>query len=358
MTMRSWVEVSLDQIAANYQSVRETVGAGVEIMPVVKADAYRHGAVAVSHRLEELGVRWLAVSNVQEGIRLRENGIRGRILVMADTVAAGADAWRIHRLTPVIHSLGEIAQLPAGVAYHLKIDSGMGRLGVRAQPEEIVRAAKGTAIEGLMTHFASSADYTSAQTDEQMAVFADIAQWLQVDYVHQSSTNPIHFGRRTAWGNLVRPGLALYGYVSQGRGPIPEKLLNVRPALSWKTRILLTKDIPAGARIGYGGLYVADHDMRIAILGAGYADGLPHRLSNKGRVIAAGALTPILGAVSMDVTTVDISHAPHLRAGDPVTLLGRDGDAALDAQQIARTAGTIAYAVLCGISARVQHVFV
>lgn len=356
--MRSWVEVSLDRITTNYRSVRETVGPAVEIMPVVKADAYRHGAVAVSHRLEEEGVRWLAVSNVQEGIRLRESGVRARILVMADSVAAGADAWQVHRLTPVIHSLEEIAQLPTGVAYHLKIDSGMGRLGVRARPEEIVRAAKGTAIEGLMTHFASSADYTSPQTDEQISTFADIAQWLQVDYVHQSSTNPIHFGRRAAWGNLVRPGLALYGYLSQGRGPVPHRHLNVRPALTWKTRILLTKDIAAGSRIGYGGLYVAERDLRIAILGAGYADGLPHRLSNKGRVIAAGALAPILGAVSMDVTTIDISHAPHLRAGDAVTLLGQEGDASLDAQQIARTAGTIAYAVLCGISARVQHVFI
>lgn len=355
---RSWVEVSLEQIAANYQAVRTTVGPGIEIMPVVKADAYRHGAVMVSRRLEDEGVRWLGVSNVQEGIRLREHGIGARILVMADTIASGGDAWQTHRLTPVVHSLEEIAQVPDGVAYHLKIDTGMGRLGVRATPERIERAARGTAIEGLMTHFASSADYSTTQTEEQMAEFAEVARRLQVDFVHQSSTNPIHFGRRAAWGNLVRPGLALYGYVSQGRGAVPAQLLSVKPALAWKTRVLLVKEVPAGARIGYGGLYVAERAMRIAILGAGYADGLPHRLSNKGRVIAGGHLTPILGAVSMDVTTIDVSQVPGLQAGDPVTLLGREGEVSLDAQQIARTAGTIAYAVLCGISARVERVFV
>jgi alanine racemase len=356
--MRSWVEVSLDRIAANYRAVKEAVGAGVTVMPVVKADAYRHGAAAVSHRLEQEGVRWFAVSNVEEGIRLREQGVRARILVMADTVAAGREAWQIYRLTPAVHSLEEIQQLPPGVSYHLKIDTGMGRLGVRASTEEIVRAARGTAIEGLMTHFASSADHTSAQTQEQISAFEEIARELPVEYLHQSSTNSVHFGTRGAWGNLVRPGLALYGYVSRGKGPAPARLLEVSPALSWRTRILLVKEIEAGARIGYGGLYVAPRAMRIGILAAGYADGLPHRLSNKGEVLAGGKRAAILGAVSMDVTTVDLSGTPELKAGDTATLLGQEGDESLDAQQLARQAGTIAYALLCGISARVKQVFV
>lgn len=356
--LRCWVEVSLPQIAANYRAVKKITGSGIEIMPVVKADAYRHGAVAVSHALEEEGVRWLAVSNVEEGVRLRENGIRSRILVMADTIDAGADAWVTHRLTPVVHSLAEIKRLPKRLPYHLKFDSGMGRLGVRAPVKEIVKAVRGTALEGLMTHFASSADYGSAQTDEQVASFEDLCGRVKAEWVHASSTNPLHFGRRNAWGNLVRPGLSLYGYVPQGRGPVPERLLNVAPALEWKTRVLLLKDVPKGARVGYGGLAVAGRKTRLAILGAGYADGLPHRLSNKGAVIARGRLLPIFGAVSMDVTTIDATECPKLRPGDAVTLLGRDGDLRLDAQQIAKTAGTLAYGVLCGISARVRHVFV
>jgi len=351
--LRSWVEVSLDRIAANYRAVKQTVG-DVEVMPVVKADAYRHGAGAVAHRLEEEGVRWLAVSNVQEGVRLREDGLRSRILVMADTLAAGGDAWRGYRLTPVLHRLEDIAVLPAGVKYHLKVDSGMSRLGVRAEPEDIVRAVQGTPIEGIMTHFASSANFQSSETADQVAIFEQLASQLPVEYVHLSSTSPIHFGLRHTWRNLVRPGLALYGYVSGARGPAPAHLLEVTPALTWKARILLVKQLPAGARIGYGGLSTVDRSSTIAIIGAGYADGIPHRLSNRGQVIAGGQMVNILGAVSMDVTTIDVTEVPHLQIGDEVTLLGPG----LDAQAMARTAGTIAYAVLCGINSRVSRVLV
>jgi len=351
--LRSWVEVSLDRIAANYHAVKQTVG-DVEVMPVVKADAYRHGAGAVAHRLEEEGVRWLAVSNVQEGIRLREDGLRSRILVMADTLAAGGDAWRGYRLTPVLHRLEDIAALPSGVSYHLKVDSGMSRLGVRAEPEAIVRAVKGSPIEGVMTHFASSANFQSTETGDQVAAFEQLVSQLPVEYVHLSSTSPIHFGLRHTWRNLVRPGLALYGYVSSARGPAPAHLLNVAPALTWKARVLLVKQLPAGARIGYGGLCTMAQPSTIAIIGAGYADGIPHRLSNRGQVIAGGQMVNILGAVSMDVTTIDVTEVPHLQIGDEVTLLGPG----LDAHAMARVAGTIAYAVLCGINSRVSRVFV
>jgi alanine racemase len=155
----------------------------------------------------------------------------------------------------------------------------------------------------------------------------------------------------------VRPGHAIYGYLSAGRNA-PAPALRVAPALSWKASILAVKDVPEGALIGYGGMFRAPRAMRIAVLAVGYADGLPHRLSNRGKVIAGGKLTPILGAVSMDLTTIDISHAPQLQVGDAVTLLGREGDAAQDAQQIARVAGTISYSVLCGIHARVKRVYV
>jgi alanine racemase len=350
--LRSWVEVSLDRIAANYRAVKETVGP-VEVMPVVKADAYRHGAGAVAHRLEEEGVRWLAVSNVTEGVRLREEGLRSRILVMADTLEAGGDAWRTHRLTPVLHRLEDIPRLPTGISYHLKVDSGMSRLGVLASTSAIIQAVRGTPIEGVMTHFASSANFQSTQTVDQVAAFEDLVSRLSVEYVHLSSTSPIHFGMRQTWRNLVRPGLALYGYLSASRGTPPAHLLTVAPALTWKARVLLVKDLPAGARIGYGGLCTAEKPLRIAIIGAGYADGLPHRLSNRGQVLAAGRAVPILGAVSMDVTTIDVTGVP-LEIGDEVTLLGTG----LDAQAMARAAGTIAYAVLCGINSRVSRVFV
>jgi alanine racemase len=363
---RSWLEVSLGRIAGNFRAVRAVVGQQVAVMPVVKADAYRHGAVAVARALEQAGAQWLAVSNVQEGAVLRDAGIQTRILVMADFLPGSREAFFDYRLTPVLHDLGEVAELEhlaarrgQPTAFHLKIDSGMGRLGVRdaaAPVADAVQACRTAQLEGLMTHFASASDYGSAQTAEQTRYFFDllVASGLRPAYVHLSSTIPIAYGRREAWGNMVRPGHAIYGYISPAKGPAPDRELDVTPALTWKTCVLTVKEIPAGAAIGYGAIFRASRPTRIAILAAGYADGYPHRLSNKGKVLVQGRVCPVLGAVSMDVTTIDVTAVPGLQPGDPVTLLGGE----IDAQQIARTAGTISYAVLCGISSRVARMFV
>lgn len=370
---RSYVLVSLEQIARNYCNVRAAVGAGVEVMAVVKADAYGHGALAVSRALIREGARWLAVSSVDEGVALRAAGIPSRILVMAGFLPQEREALVEYDLTPTAHSLEDIAELDrmAGrasrtLAFHLKIDSGMGRLGTRAAPAEIVtaiQALRQARIEGLMTHFASAADFTSPQTDRQAARFDACVAALReagigLDYVHTSSTNAIGYARKDAWYNMVRAGHALYGYVSPPRGAGPKQILDVQPALTWKAKILAVKDIPEGTLVGYGGTFRAPAAMRIAILGAGYADGVFHRLSNRGKVIAAGEITPIVGTISMDLTTIDVSHAPQLKAGDDVTLLGAEGGARLDAQQIARVAGTISYNILSSISARVRRVYV
>jgi alanine racemase len=156
---------------------------------------------------------------------------------------------------------------------------------------------------------------------------------------------------------MVRAGLSLYGYVSRARGEAPHQGLDVKPALTWKARLVAVKDIPEGALVGYGGTFRAPRPMRIGIAGAGYADGVSHRLSNRGHVIADGQLTSILGAVSMDLTTIDLSHTSSLAPGDEITLLGAEGDASLDARQIARSAGTIAYDILCSIGSRVRRVY-
>jgi alanine racemase len=320
-------------------------------MPVVKADAYRHGAIEVSRILETEGAQWLAVSNVDEGIALREAGITARILVMADYLPENRPFFKEFHLTPVIHSLEDVAT--ANVPYHLKIDSGMGRLGVRNTAVEIAKAVKATQLEGLMTHFASSANYESGQTEEQIARFEAILKTVGAPrYVHLSSTIPVAYRRTSAWGNLVRPGHAIYGYISPARkGPPLE--LHVKPALTWKATVLSVKYLEAGALVGYGGIHRAAKPMRIAILAAGYADGIPHRLSNQGKVLAKGKFLPIVGAVSMDLTTIDATSSD-LQVGDAVTLLGPENDA----QEIARVAGTISYSVLCGISARVKRVYV
>ena len=358
--MRSWVEVSRERIRRNYRAVRALVGDRVAVMPVVKADAYRHGAVEVARVLESEGVRWLAVSNVEEGIALRDHGISVRILVMADFLPDERPALERFGLTPVVHSLDDLRDVR--VPYHLKIDSGMGRLGTRAEPAEIVRRVSEAPapIEGLMTHFASAANYESRQTEEQIARFEAVLAAFpeKPPYVHLSSSIPVAYKRVEAWGNLVRPGHAIYGYVSPGRGPIPAASLNVKPALTWKATILAVKDIETGALIGYGGIHRAAKPMRIAVLAAGYADGIPHRMGNRGKVIAGGKLAPIVGAVSMDLTTIDITSCGPLKVGDPVTLLGSEGDVSIDAAQIGRWAGTISYSVLCGIHARVKRIYV
>jgi alanine racemase len=252
------------------------------------------------------------------------------------------------------------------IRYHLKIDSGMGRLGTRAGAGEILATLRETGrarLEGLMTHFASAADYTKPQTAEQTAYFQSIWEQLKeggasAALLHTASTNAIGYGRTQAWQTMVRAGHAIYGYVSPARGDAPRQLLDVKPALTWKAKLLEVKEIPEGALVGYGGSFRAPRAMRIGILGAGYADGMFHRLSNRGKVIADGRLTPILGTISMDLTTIDLSHTRALAPGDEVTLLGSEGQASLDAQQIAKVAGTISYNILCSISARVRRVYV
>ena len=369
---RSWVEVSRSRIADNFHAIRTLVGPQVEVMPVVKADAYRHGAVEVSRVLTAEGAAWLAVGNVEEGVALRQAGITAHILVMADFLPVERSALIEYDLTPVIHSLEDLAEWDrladtanAPLRYHLKIDTGMGRLGTQAPARTIVeaiQAARHATIEGVMTHFASAGDYSSGQTERQTGAFRAICVRLDQAgihprYVHMSSTIPLGYGRRETWANMVRPGHAIYGYVSPARGEAPARILQVKPALSWKATILAVKDVPEGASIGYGAMHIATHTTRIAVLAVGYADGLPHRLSNRGRVIAGGKYAPILGAVSMDLTTIDISQSPQLRPGDSVTIIGSEGDCDIDAQQLARLAGTISYSVLCGITSRVKRVY-
>lgn len=373
ITCRCWVEVSRRQLAANYHAVRNAVGPDIEVMPVVKADAYRHGAVEVARTLTEEGARWLAVSNVEEGVTLRQAGITAHIFVMGDFLPFERPALIDYELTPAIHSAAQLADydrmaaaLGRPLEYHLSIDTGMSRLGTCEDPSAIAQSVlncRSARLQGLMTHFASAANYESPQTANQVARFEAVLQafaaaGLTPEYRHLSSTIPVAYGLRSAWGNMVRPGHAIYGYVSPTRGAAPAPLFEVQPALNWKARILEVKDLPIGAQVGYGAMFTARRPTRMAVLAVGYADGMMHRLSNNGSVIAGGKLVPILGAISMDLTSIDITDCPQLAPGDAVTLLGREGSVTLDAQSIASAAGTISYSVLCGIGQRVKRVYV
>jgi alanine racemase len=291
---------------------------------------------------------------------------------MADFLPFTREAMLAYGLTPVIHSLDDIVELDRiarlrenKYKFHLKVDTGMGRLGVKPDPAAILSTLNdcpNVELEGLMTHFASAGNYQSCQTDSQVSTFEGVVDALaragvKPAYLHLSSTIPIAYARKRAWRAMVRPGHAIYGYVSPARGSAPPKQLVVKPALAWKASVLQVKTVDAGSLIGYGGIYRAASSMRIAILAAGYADGIPHRLSNRGRVIVNGKFSPILGAVSMDLTTIDVTHSPEVRVGDAVTLLGSEGEASIDAQEMAKLAGTISYSVLCGIHARVKRLY-
>jgi alanine racemase len=371
---RSYVLVSREQLARNFRSVQTVVGPRVEVCAVVKADAYGHGALEVARVLLAEGARWLAVSSVEEGVALRRGGIaEARILVMGGFLPYETEALVEFDLIPAVHSLEQIAQVDrraqtAGkpLGYHLKLDSGMGRLGTRASADQILAAlaqAPHARLEGLMTHFASAADYTKAQTIEQLGYFHAVSERLRQAgvapaYLHTSSTIAVGYGRKEGWHQMVRVGHALYGYVSATRGEAPPQLLDVKPALTWKAKLMAVKDLPEGALVGYGGTFRTPRPMRIGVLGAGYADGMFHRLSNRGKVIADGQITSIVGTISMDLTTIDLSHTTALAPGDDVTLLGAEGEARLEAPEIARVAGTISYNILCSISARVKRVYV
>jgi alanine racemase len=399
---RCYAVVSRGQIARNYRNVRSVVGPGVEVAAVVKADAYGHGLLEIAETLvgpppgsaaeswpvgrartggphagsapHEQGARWLAVASVEEGALLREGGIHeARILVMGGFLPYESDALLQYKLTPVVHSIEQLRQLESvgrsqncHLPYHLKFDSGMGRLGIRTASPEVLEAVTGAGfarLEGLMTHLASPSDFSSPQTCEQLAAFDALAAALRAagakpEIVHAASTGAVAYGRREAWRDMVRVGLAIYGYVPDSCGSAPRLLLDVQPALAWKARLLAVKDVPEGAPIGYGATFRAPRAMRIGIAGAGYADGIFRQLSNCGKVIADGKLTSILGAVSMDLTAIDLSHTAALAPGDEITLLGREGGVTLGADEVARAAGTIPYEILCGIGSRVKRVYV
>lgn len=387
---RTFVEVSLDQIRTNYRSIAAILPDGAQMMPVVKANAYGHGAAQVAKTLIEAGAPWLAVSSTVEGVQLREVGIPPsvRILVMAGLLDFDWPQLLEHKLTPVLHSVRDLEVFDAlvakaahdrshpasidpavsatpGVPFHFKFDTGLSRLGSREDIAVLVRAftnARHTRLEGVMTHFASAADLNSSMTDRQVSLFQEHISTLRAAglpefLVHVDATNSLHLARHTTAIHLVRPGHAIYGYVTQPRPRTANGRLQVEPALAWKTRILLVKELPAGTAVGYGSQFQTSRPSAIAVLAVGYSDGYPHQLSNRGWVLVNGQRAPILGAVSMDVTTVDVTGIPNVVAGQIVTLLGREGNDEITAIQLGRHSGTISYSILCNISDKVPRIY-
>lgn len=375
-TRPTWAEVSLSTLRQNFRTVQQHVGKNVTVCAVVKADAYGHGAVECSVALEAEGAKWLGVTSLDEAIPLREAEIRSRILLMTGFWRGEEEEIVGLGLTPTVWEPWQIESLNRASAklgagrhpVHLKVDSGMGRLGVSVQalPRllELLKAAEHLSLEGLSTHLASSEVLDAPSAEEQLKSFDKARSLLRAAgvepaLVHVANTSAA-ISRRAAWNNMVRPGLALYGYYlpfqRAGREVSGSALkLSVKPVLTWKTRILAIRDMEANQALGYGGTYVTKSPARIAVLPVGYADGLNRALSSGGRVIVRDHYAPIVGLISMDLTLIDVTGIAGVEVGDEVILLGSSDGLTVSAQEHADLAETIPYEILCAISKRVPR---
>ena len=371
----TWAEIDLDALAWNFRAVRERVGPGVKVMGVVKANAYGHGAAECARRLEAEGAEWFGVASPEEGLALRRAGVARPVLSFGGFWEGQAEACVAAGIVPVVYRLDAAAGLDAaaraaGVVadVHVKIDTGMGRLGVRydeaAEFAEALRAFGSIRVDGLMTHFAAADEpgrdcFTTEQLGRfREAVAAFRARGYQPTFEHMANSAATLAHPETR-GNLVRPGGVLYGLWRDVLPPLPQvPALTLRPVMSLRTRVTLLERVHAGETLGYGCTYEAAREMTVATVPAGYADGYRRALSNRGRVIVKGSYAPVVGRVSMDLTLVDVTGVEGVRVGERVTLLGADGGLLLPTEDLARTAGTLSYEITCGVSARVPRIHV
>jgi alanine racemase len=357
-------EVSLDAIARNFGRIRDHVGEHVQIIAVVKADAYGHGALPVARTLIETGARWLGVALPEEGVQLRRQGLQVPILVMGPTPTDQGSVLLEYRLDQVVyhplHALG-LSQVTgvsgARVRVHLKIDTGMGRLGVH--PSEAAAAARaivqlpGLEFGGVMTHFAAADAPDKGHAREQLRRFLEAIREIEAAGVavplRHAANSAALLALPEAHLDMVRPGIALYGYPPSPAGDLWE------PALTFKTCVAQLKKVQKGGTVSYGCTYIAPRDILVATLPVGYADGYNRLLSNRGEVLIRAQRAPVIGQVCMDMVMVDVTDVSGVGEGEEVVLLGRQGDGTLFADAWGARLGTIPYEVLCNISKRVPR---
>jgi alanine racemase len=369
----TWAEVDLDALASNFHLIQKQVGPAVKVLAVVKANAYGHGAVTCARRLAVEGADWFGVALPEEGIELRDSGITQPILCLAGFWEGQAGGCIQKNLTPVAYRLEMLeafdrAARDAGVVakVHLKIDTGMGRLGVRFdEVTEFVSALgrfEALRVDGLMTHFAAADDSTcESLTEDQITRFADVVKIFRAaghdpTYLHSANSAGI-YSHPQAWGNMIRPGGVLYG-LWRDILPASSRHDELRPVMSLRSQISLLKWVPAGDTIGYGCTFEASRKTLVATIPIGYDDGYPRRLSNRAHVIVRGVYASVVGRISMDLTLVDVTGVPGVELGDEVILLGSeaDGRTAITAEELAKTAGMLSYEITCGIGQRVPRI--
>ena len=386
-----WAEVSASALTHNLRAIRELVNPANEkrktprkVLSIVKGNGYGHGGPGVAKILEKAGSDWFGVTCTAEGIDVRKAGVRKPILVLTSFWAGEESALLKHDLTPVVHRCEQLQALERAaakhgarkqVSFHLKFDTGMNRLGI--QPSDVecfagqLAKCKHLRLGGVMTHFASSEAFAPTaqgqQTREQEERFHTAVEHLRrlgIDpgIVHLANSAAIA-SRPETWADMVRPGVILYGY-HPGYDPAElraeaERRLPLKPVMSLRTRTISLRRVPAGSGVGYGAKFIAERPSLIAVLAAGYGDGVHRSLSNgRGCVLIQGKLAPIVGIISMDVTMIDVTEVTGVEIGDVVTIYGSDGEHVHPANAIARSIGTVTSDLLCAVAARVPRIYV
>jgi alanine racemase len=361
-------EVDLRALEFNYRQIQKRVPEGVEFLAVVKADAYGHGAIPVSLKLEKLGVDYLGVAIPEEGVELRRGGVKTPILVLGGIFGREVDQIFRFRLTPVIFRKDSLKLLSREaekrkrkVKVHLKVDTGMRRLGVPLSLwpnflKEVKRFPQ-IEIEGFLSHF-SMTNEEEAFTREQWRRFeeaVDMAKGMGISckYLHMANSATLTTFPSFS-GNLVRPGIMLYGAYPN---PLFQGLISLKPVMTLKTCIHFLKTVPPGTRISYGGTFKTQRESLIATLPIGYADGYSYHLSNRGEVLIHGKRAPVVGKVCMDFIMVDVTDIPRVSVGDEVVLLGRQGKEQITPDEIAEKINSVSYEVLCSIGKRVPRIY-
>lgn len=372
--MRTWAEISLDALEHNYRTIRAHAGSGCRFAGVVKADAYGHGAVPVSSVLTDLGADYLIVACLQEALELRTAGIMTPILILGYTPARYAVTLAEQRLSQEVHSLEYARQLNEALEgtgknllVHLKLDTGMGRLGFRVDlSQELAQAVEACrlerlAVEGVFMHFSVSdstapgdVTYSRGQFDLfTKALEALAANGICPDIRHCCNSGGTQFYPEYHM-DMVRPGIMLYGYAPEAEGAAS---LPVKPVMSVRSRIMQVREFPAGVDIGYGRTFTTGRPTKVAVVPIGYADGLFRGLSGKFSFLIGGTAAPQIGRICMDIAMADVTDIPNVFVGDTAVLIGSDGTLTRTAKDLADEIDTIPYEVLCGFHRRVPRVY-
>ena len=368
MLRQNRVVIDLNAIRRNYQMLKDNVPADVAVMPVIKANAYGHGMVETARALSGVGASHFAVALPEEGIDLRLSGVQGEILVLGAAMPVAAPDAVAYRLTQTVFTpemvalLEKEAQAQGGEALvHIKLDTGMNRIGLRTHQEaealaDALKAAPHVRATGIYTHFADAdspleGGALNAFTRAQLERFGELRAHFDPAIPAHVANSAMSLLAPEAYFSMIREGISLYGY------PPVQTSLPFTPALSWLTEVVHVKTVQPGDTIGYGRTFTAEKEMRVATVAVGYGDGYHRACSNRGAMLIHGRMAPIVGRVCMDQTMVDATDIPQVKPGDEVVLIGSQGGAHIDAEQLAGWADTISYEVLLAITARVPRLY-